>query len=498
MTTPEFKQLFPDIDPSQITFFPLLEQFHEGVIVTDDQGVILYMNHLQEKLDDLNLSQVIGKSVREVYRVDADESPATACLKTGKRVNNIPCFYRTSKGKVVNSIHNVVPLHARGKLIGTVCFIRAYSLLEQDMESFRVPEKIQYIRESDRSHLKTSINDLGNGTRYTFDDIIGQSPGFLDAVEASRLASGSASTVMLFGETGTGKELFAQSIHNKSSRRQYPYVALNCAAIPENLLEGILFGTAKGAFTGSTDKPGLFQKANGGTLFLDEINSMPMGLQAKLLRVLQERKIRRVGALEETLLDLKIISSVNEDPHDAVTRGSLRADLLYRLGVVFIRIPPLRERSEDMDPLLFHFISKFNRIMGKTVHSVSPEVMHLFRSYSWQGNVRELEHVIEGAMNMVKDYQTILTRHLSVHIGDLPSVARTGIPQQTPLPEPGEALSESRQSHEIRVIRNILNHTHGNVARAARELKLSPQLLHYKLKKYGIQAADFKPLLKSK
>ncbi|MCG8619102.1 MAG: sigma 54-interacting transcriptional regulator [Desulfobacterales bacterium] len=512
MRTPALNQLFPDVDPAEMSLIPVLDHFHEGVIITDATGIILYINSLQEEIDDLKLRDIRGKNISDVYRVDEGQSPVTQCIQTGTRIENLACFYRTRMGKVVNSLHNVTPLYARDRLVGILCFIRAYSLLEQELAAFSEPANINYMRKTDRSHSKSREKRLKNGTRFTFDDIIGQAPNFKSAIEASRLASDSPSTVMLFGETGAGKELIAQSIHNRSQRSDNPYVALNCAAIPENLLEGILFGTTKGAFTGATDKPGLFEKASGGTLFLDEINSMSMGLQAKLLRVLQERRIRRVGALHEIPLDLKIISSVNEDPHEAVKRDRLRADLLYRLGVVFIRIPPLRERREDLPDLVTHFIRKYNAIMEKQVRRVSGNVMALFTAYAWQGNVRELEHVIEGAMNLVRDQRVIRRSHLSVHIGGLPTIghphehASERPPEQvrpshklseahTPNNHPGEGFAESRRQHEVRVIRDTLGQTSGNVAKAARHLQLSPQLLHYKLKKYGISAVAFKPLM---
>lgn len=525
MTITDINRIFPKELPENISFLPLLDQFHEGVIITDASGNILYMNKLQEEMDDLKLSDVRGKSVKTVYRVDEDESPVKKCLKTGESICNLACYYRTRMGRVLNSLHNVMPLYSGKKLIGTICFIRPYNLLARELNIFSEPGNTSAVRSTDPPALNKKGRQLNNGTRFSFTDIIGQAPEFLEAIDACRMASSSPSPVMLFGETGTGKELLAQSVHNKSLRRKQHYVALNCAAVPENLLEGILFGTTRGAFTGATDKAGLFEKASGGTLFLDEINSMSMGLQAKLLRVLQERKIRRVGALEEVPLDLKIISSVNEDPHQSIRNKTIRADLLYRLGVVFVRIPPLRERKQDILLLVLHFIDKFNRLMGKQLQGVSPRVMELFHRYTWQGNVRELEHVIEGAMNLVRNHQVIRIRHLSVHIGNLSSIS-TGSDHPDDRADPSQLTSLStvsggpdsnipqwlgresepvekkpshsgiREDHEIFIIKKTLTQTRGNVARAARRLNLSPQLLHYKLNKYRIQAADFKPKLK--
>ena len=202
----------------------------------------------------------------------------------------------------------------------------------------------------------------------TFDDIIGESPKMREVIElGKRMSEASFLTVLIQGETGTGKELFAQSIHNYSGRHRKPFVGINCAAIPENLLEGLLFGTTRGAFTGAVNKEGIFEQAHSGTLFLDEVNAMPISLQAKLLRAIQEKKIRRIGATEDMAIDLKIISSVNADPHQAIRDGHLRMDLFYRLGVVFIRIPPLRERRSGIETLVRHFIYKNNQLYCEQV-----------------------------------------------------------------------------------------------------------------------------------
>ncbi len=329
---------------------------------------------------------------------------------------------------------------------------------------------------------------------------------------------------MLYGETGTGKELFAQSIHNNSARKKNLYVAINCAAIPENLLEGILFGTSRGAFTGAMEKAGIFEKAHGGTLLLDEVNSMPIGLQAKLLRILQEKKVRRVGSLQETDIDVKIISSTNESLQTACNQGRFRRDLLYRLGVVFIQIPPLRQRKRDMETLIGHFLHKCNTYLEKNIDTISSEVMELFHTYHWPGNVRELEHVIEGAMNMLGDKAIITMAHLSVHIGSFaPSlsdistrpfqdiihggqhgispvagIANHGQPR-VPHPltaedqSPIKSLTQLQLDNEIKTIRQALEESRGNGAKAARQLGISPQLLHFKTKKYGINRMDFKP-----
>jgi len=234
------------------------------------------------------------------------------------------------------------------------------------------------------------------------------------------MARDTPSSIMLHGKTGTGKELFAQSIHSHSHRRENQYIAINCAAIPEHLLESNLFGTARGAFTGAIDRPGLFEQAGGGTLFLDEIDSMPIGLQAKLLRALQEKKIRRLGSLKEIDIDIKIISSVSTAPYESINKGTLRNDLFYRLGVVLIRLPSLRERPEDLMELTWHFIHKNNRQLGTYVKKISNRVIDFFKNYGWPGNIRELEHIIEGAMNIVGRETTLKSEHLPPHFSSTP------------------------------------------------------------------------------
>ena len=289
------------------------------------------------------------------------------------------------------------------------------------------------------------------------------------------------------------------------------------------MLEGILFGTSKGAFTGAVDKQGIFEKADGGTLFLDEINSMTVGLQAKLLRFLQERRVRRVGSLEEVEIDLKVISSVNQNPHLSIANGHLRADLFYRLAVIFIQIPPLRERLDDLQVLIAHFLQKCNTLMEKKINALSGEVITLFERYAWPGNVRELEHVIEGAMNLVKTRGTIMKHHLSAHLNlcsnedsnemgekylshTAPDILQPNMngrinyyfsPPSTALKKDkafGQegTLFEKRDENEISLIKDALEKTSGRPSAAARLLGISPQLMNYKMKKYQINHKKYK------
>ncbi len=506
--------LFPNLDLNQFSFLPLLEDFFEGILVTDAHGRVLFVNHEQARIDDMPAEELLGRRVTDIYQVDEGDSPNMQCIKTGRSIKGLACYYRTCTGKIVNSIHNIFPLFEGRRLVGTICFIQDFSIIEQRFDAVNQGPAVEDKKDK----------HLANGTRFRFTDIIGKSRQFLDCIDAAKMAALSVSPVMLSGETGTGKELIAQSIHNNSARSAHPYVAINCAAIPENLLEGILFGTARGAFTGAVDKQGLFERAHGGTLFLDEINSMSVGLQAKLLRFLQERKVRRVGSLAEIDIDLKIISSVNQNPHTSIAEGSLRSDLFYRLAVVFILIPPLRERMEDLSLLIPHFLKKTGAMLGKNVRAVSHDVMALFEEYAWPGNVRELEHSIEGGMNLVGRSDTIMIRHLPSHLAlffkdrsknDAPgfltthapgnaglqdSIPRDSNPDFTPTsavhtrPEGGyhePSLAQTNRDNELGLIQKALAKASGRPSAAAGILGISPQLLNYKLKKYRINRLDY-------
>jgi arginine utilization regulatory protein len=483
------------LDPDSIDLVKVLADFDEGVIIADRRGRIIFYNRTQGKIDDLDPRDVLGKKVTDIYELNTDTSIIFRCLNSGQPIINDPLIYRTRFGKTAYTLDSALPLFQRGEMVGAICFVKDYNLLQSAFDAAA-------------QAMPPAVDRYDNGTRFTFRDIVGKAPEFLRAIKIAKMAAGSPSSVMLMGETGTGKELFAQAIHNHSPRKKYPYIAINCAAIPENLLEGILFGTAKGAFTGAMDKPGLFERANGGTLFLDEINSTPLGLQAKLLRVLQEKKVRRVGSLKETALNLKIISSVNREPRRAIEEEALRIDLFYRLAVIYIRIPPLRERGGDRELLTHHFVTSLNQALGKRVKGVSPEVMECFRAYDWPGNVRELQNTVEAAMNMVGNSdETIDRRHLPGYFqSEADFISKTRIMEPSPLPgrseppfftsklfpdESGKSLVETQSAREEELICQALRECLGNVSRASQDLGISRQLLHYKMKKYGLERKTF-------
>ncbi len=462
-----------DLDVKQ--YLSIFDDLSDGVIVTNADGVIVYYNRSMSRIDELDPDKVLYRKVTDVYDLDDSTSIIMQCLGMRRPVIDVPIYYRTRMGKFANTIHNVMPIINSGRLVGAICFVKDYHALLQTIESMPSPGKEEQF----------------DNTFITFEQIVGENQAFADAINAARMAAATPSPVMLFGETGTGKELFARAIHNHSARSIKKYTPVNCAAIPENLLEGILFGTSKGAFTGSVDKAGLFERTNRGTLFLDEVNSMPVGLQGKILRSVQENRIRRVGALREIEIDVKIISSVNKDPYAAIADGTLRSDLFYRLGVVFVHIVPLRDRMDDLQRLVRHFIKKHNAMLAKNVKRVSGEVMELFHMYSWPGNVRELEHVIEGSMNIVGREEVIKKQHLQTHFSNW-SVKNSPVsPRQRHGHFLGKkpnspGLARKTSAHEEMIIKTTLEENGGNITRTAEALGISRQLLYYKIKKHNI------------
>jgi arginine utilization regulatory protein len=461
------------LDLNSANYLSLFDEFSDGVLVANAKGVIVYYNQAMSRIDEVPPEQALSQKVTDIYDLDNTTSLVMQCLAKRTAIIDEPIYYRTRMGKFANTIHTVMPIFNRDKLVGAICFVKDYHVMTETIAAMPLPE-------NDRQFDIAAI---------TFEKIIGTDPAFVDAINSARMAAGTPSPVMLFGETGTGKELFARAIHNHSSRSARKYTPVNCAAIPENLLEGILFGTSKGAFTGSVNKAGLFERTNKGTIFLDEVNSMPVGLQSKILRSVQEKRIRRIGALKEIEIDLKIVSSVNKDPHVAITDGTLRSDLFYRLGVVFIHIVPLRDRMGDLEVLVSHFISKHNVLLGKNVERISNEVMDLFKVYNWPGNIRELEHVIEGAMNVVGTDAEIQPRHLQSHFSNWTVKTRPEehLAREAARPEPRHGgLIKTTAAHEKTIIADTLAANRGNITRTAKALGISRQLLYYKIKKFKI------------
>ena len=470
-----------------IDFLPVFDLFSDGIIIVDQYGIIKYYNKQIQKIDDIKSNDALLKKVTEVYDLTEESSKIMQCLKSQDPIIDEVFVYRTCTGKIVNSIHSVFPLYKKQHLVGAICFIKDYNLLEDTL----------LVAASQNKKTSTTSN-----TNFTFADLIGDNPEFINVINTAKLVANTPSPVMLCGKTGTGKELFAKSIHNLSDRNKKKFTPVNCAAIPENLLEGILFGTSKGAFTGAIEKQGLFEATNGGTIFLDELNSMPNGLQAKILRVIQDKKIRRVGSLKEITIDLKVLSSINEEPYQSISKGDLRPDLFYRLGVVFLKIPSLKERLDDLELLIQHFIKKHNKLLGKRIRSISPLVKDQLKQYQWPGNIRELEHVIEGAMNIIESGNIIEPVHLKDNLSTLPNQKKefssdnfNQEEQPNTIIKPRlyqkSKLSSNSSLQEKELIKSTLSVTNGNISKTAERLGISRQLLYYKLKKFQLNRESF-------
>ena len=324
--------------------------------------------------------------------------------------------------------------------------------------------------------LKKEIHNL-----YDFEALIGASSGLHDVVEMIKKAAPTDSTVLLGGETGTGKELIARAIHSNSKRRGGPFVPLHCAAVPETLLESELFGHEKGSFTGADHlQVGLFETANGGTVFLDEVGEIPEAIQIKLLRVLQEREIQRVGGNRVIPIDVRLVAATNRDLESAVREGRFREDLFYRLNVIWVNLPPLRERRGDIPALADYFIKKINRQTGRSA-AISDKAVEYLGRYDWPGNVRELENIIERAV-ILSPGPAIDPEDLNLNIDEMLRIDQVDLDRLAS----GGSLRVQIEQKEMQSLTNALQKAAGNISEAARLLGMARSTLFYRLKKYRL------------
>ena len=430
----------------------------DGILIVDKNGIIrdhrIAMNYYWKE------EETVGHHIRELYPgLDEDSSTILRALRTGQAIYDQRQELVNSRGEQVERAATTIPLVVNGEGEGAVDCARFYVVRQR------------IVRGGRRGGLST----LGR--------IVTQSPKMEDLKRRIRSAAQLDSPVLIYGETGTGKELVAEALHSEGPRGGEPFVAQNCAAIPSNLLESLFFGTEKGSYTGALTRKGLFEEANGGTLFLDEINSMDIGLQAKLLKALEEKKARRLGGSRDTPFDVRIVAAVNEPPEELLRSGKLREDLYYRLGVVRLNLPPLRERPEDIPLLTNYFIEQYNRSMKRNIRGVTPEVAERFRRYRWPGNIRQLRNAVEGAFAIARG--ELLTAE------DLEEKLGGGMEQQTrpaapaPPPEEGLSLSQAVERYEKGLIQQAMERC-GSISATARSLGLSRQNLKYKLQKYDL------------
>jgi PAS domain S-box-containing protein len=454
---PKKKEPAPAGAPSQDGFVrTILDSVADGVFTVDKDFRITSFNRAAERILGMPRNTAIGQKCCEIFRADIchEDCALRESLATGRQIIDKPVSILNSRAKRVPiRISTAVLKDAKGRVMGGVETFRDLSALEL---------------------LKKKIDQ-----HYSYEDIISKNHRIQAIFSLLPDIAESDSTILIEGPSGSGKELFARAIHNLSPRKGQPYVVVNCGALPDTLLESELFGYVKGAFTDAKrDKPGRFALAEGGTLFLDEVGDLSFSMQVKLLRVLQEKEYEPLGATRTVKANVRILAATHDDLLELVRAGKFREDLYYRLHVVKIALPPLRERREDVPLLIDHFLEQFNVRMGKSIAGVSDDVLRCLMEYPFPGNVRELENIVEHAC--------VLCRGRRIEIEHLPPEVRQTLespPSETDVST--DALPVLR-STEIQLIRKTLAKHDGNRREAARELGLHKTTLWRKMKRYGI------------
>ncbi len=447
----------------------------DAVMISDNEGKIIYFTRYNPRFSDNNQKEfknLMNKNLFEIYpTLNPDDSSIIECMNTKRTIYNENQSFYDYAGRLFTTQNLTIPIVRSGKVLGAI-------ELTQDVTHIQdVSKEYKYFNIISKPKALKSEKIL-----YTFDKIITDSNEMKNIIEKAKLASNSNSSILIYGETGTGKELFAQSIHNFSNRRNSPFIAQNCAALPESLFESLLFGTVSGSFTGAMDKPGLFEMANNGTLFLDEVNSLPATLQAKLLRVLQDGLVRRIGDTKDRKVNVRIISAMNDNPVDAVKKNLLRQDFFFRINVISIRLIPLRERKEDIKCYIEYFINEYNETLNKSIKGITKEAENLFYKYKWPGNVREIKHVIEAAMN--------ICQHEFIGINDLPIYLNDEIDEMEDTYNI-KPFNQVMESIEKKLIIKALKKANGNVSNTSTILGIARQTLQYKIQKYNIKVKEF-------
>jgi len=461
----------------QSTLKAIIRSTDDAISVVDENGLHIIINPAYTRLTGLTEEDVIGKP-STIDIADGNESMHLKVQRTRIPVRGVKMRVGPNRKEV---IVNVAPVIVDGVLKGSVAVIHDVSEIEYlTAELNRVKQRVRHLE-----------------SKYTFEDIVGKSRAIIIAKEQARKASETPATVLLQGESGTGKELFAHAIHHASKRRNKQFVRVNCSALVDTLLESELFGYEGGSFTGAqkAGRKGLLEEADKGTIFLDEIGVMSLNLQAKLLRVLQEKEITRVGGRKAINIDVRVISATNINLKDAVREGRFRDDLYYRLYVIPIYIPPLRERKEDISLLVNNLIRKYNQDFGRNVRGILPGALKILEEYYWPGNVRELENVIERAMiNMKLSEELIAPRHIPplMGINEIKEKVereekRFDYAQLFSPVEDKENLKEVKSNVERSILIEALKASQGNRLEAAKKLGISLRCLYYKMKKYNIQ-----------
>lgn len=449
----EQQQALESVEISRDEMSMVLETAHEGIFALNQNGYVKHCNNIAAELFGTTKKDIAGRHINQLM----PGSPALTVFESGKGYTENEEIFIVN-GRQYHFIVTVKPVMSGEETEGLVI-------------SFRDIEEAQKL-----------VYSFSNRTvKNTVDDIIGTSKSIMAAKRNTLKFAKGNSTVLITGESGTGKEMFAKAIHYASSRAGKPFVTVNCGAIPENLLESELFGYEKGAFTGASErgKAGKFEQADGGTIFLDEIGDMPLQLQVKILHILQSMRFERVGGTGEVFVDVRVIAATNRDLEKLINEGKFREDLYYRLSVIPLNIPPLRERREDIRMLMRHFLKKYNAYMNRKIDSFSDEVEELFMSYDWPGNVRELENAVEYGTNMAFGNE--------IGLDEVPSrIFRSGS-RSAKYSNLDMPLADQVKLFEKEIITEKLKQTGGVKDAVARELGLSRATLYRKLAELDIK-----------
>lgn len=463
-------------------------ELHPQPIPIDDQQVIDLLNRVFDPLPIPMIMVDRQAKIRVINQVFADYLQHDKRDILGKNVADVdkntrfPYVLKTRKAEIAYKhqfenghtaiVHRIPVLDENGEVLYGVGMV-----LFQDLQEFKdIIHKNKQLH-SELFHMKSELKRI-YGAKYSWENILGSSPQLVEAKYTGKKAALTTSNVLLLGESGTGKELFAHAIHNDSGRGDYPFIKVNCAAIPGELLEAELFGYEEGAFTGARKggKIGKFELANGGTIFLDEIGDMPMDMQVKILRVLQEREVERIGGSETIRLDIRVIAATNKDLEKQVEKGLFREDLYYRLHVMTIRIPALRERTGDVELLVKGLMKKISEQIGKYVLEIDPEALNCLKQYRFPGNIRELENVLERAINMTES-EVIELRHLPINMTQQFGKVLEG---------PIQPLKDLLEEVEKQALIKALNESGGSKVKAAKALGIGRSSFYEKLEKYQL------------
>lgn len=441
----------------------ILDSAYYGMAIVDENGKIVKWNY--EKFMGIKEEEVLGKYVHDVI----ENTRLHIVVKTGKKEL---CQIQNIMGN--NVVTSRIPIIKDGKIIGA-----AGTILFKDIKELKSLAKKMELLEDTLHKYKGELNRMYSA-KYSFEDIITKNKKMQHLKQIAKRAADTNSTVLIQGESGTGKELFAHAIHKASSRRYGSFVTINCAAIPRELLESELFGYEEGAFTGAkrAGKIGKFELANGGTILLDEIGSMPLDMQAKLLRVLEAREFERIGGNNRIHLDVRVIASTNEDLEEAVEKGRFRRDLFYRLNVIRIQIPPLRERLEDIPELAQYFMEKLSKDLNIKSKKLADETIKILTAHKWLGNGRELRNAIERALSLTAG-DVIQPEHL-------PEYLVRGFKMKAKKEGDSLLLKDVVARAEIQAIKEALEECTGNKTLAAKKLGIHRTALHKKIKGYGL------------